>query len=175
MHNILTVYNKISISCKVVLLTSQKFINLLPAIELLTDGLIFIGSLSYVILTSQCPGVVQILVLGRQGYCKHLKNSYRLASWTTAVLFDPWTDMLAKAADPFSGQTNCCYPRIQSITVKYWERALLACVLTLCSVCCVFTLCYLCMIVMHSVHQERIVIWQIWKSFAHIFFSFSIH
>ena len=38
---------------------------------------------------------------------------------TTAVLSDPRTDMLAKATDPFSGQTNCCCPRIQSITVKY--------------------------------------------------------
>ena len=44
MHNILTVNNKIPTSCKlIVLLTGQQFIDLLHAIELLTDGLIFIG------------------------------------------------------------------------------------------------------------------------------------
>ena len=42
---------KIHIRCKTVLLTGQQFIDLLPAIEqLLTDGLIFIGSISHVIL-----------------------------------------------------------------------------------------------------------------------------
>ena len=29
------------------------------------------------------------------------KNSYGLSSRTTAVLFDPWTDMFAKATDLF--------------------------------------------------------------------------
>ena len=50
-HNILTVNNKIPISCETVLLTGQQFIDLLPAIELLTDGIIFIGSIRHVILT----------------------------------------------------------------------------------------------------------------------------
>ena len=45
MQNILTVDKKIPIRCKTVLLTSQRFIDLLRAIELLTDGLIFIGSI----------------------------------------------------------------------------------------------------------------------------------
>ena len=48
----MTVNNKIPTSCKTDLLTGQLFIDLLPAIELLTDGLIFIGSTSHVILTS---------------------------------------------------------------------------------------------------------------------------
>ena len=48
----MTVNNKIPTSCKTDLLTGQQFIDLLPAIELLTDGLIFIGSTSHVILTS---------------------------------------------------------------------------------------------------------------------------
>ena len=64
MHNILAVNNKIPTSCKTDLLTGQQFINLLPAIELLTDDLIFIGSLSHVILTSQCQNVVPVLGLG---------------------------------------------------------------------------------------------------------------
>ena len=34
-------------------MTSQQFIELLPAIKLLTDGLIFIGGISHVIVTSQ--------------------------------------------------------------------------------------------------------------------------
>ena len=46
-HNILTV-KKISIGRKTVLLTGQQFIDLLPAIELLTDGLIFICLISHV-------------------------------------------------------------------------------------------------------------------------------
>ena len=62
----MTVYNKIPTSCKTDLLTGQQFIDLLPAIELLTDGLIFIGSLSHVILTSQCQNVVPILGLDRR-------------------------------------------------------------------------------------------------------------
>ena len=45
----MAVNNKIPTSCKTDLLTGQQFIDLLPAIELLTDGLIFIGSLSHVI------------------------------------------------------------------------------------------------------------------------------
>ena len=64
--------NKIPTSCKTDLLTGQQFIDLLPAIELLTDGLIFIGSLSHVILTSQCQNVVPIL--GLDGYLKHLMD-----------------------------------------------------------------------------------------------------
>ena len=43
----MTVNNKIPTSCKTDLLTGQQFIDLLPAIELLTDGLIFIGSTSH--------------------------------------------------------------------------------------------------------------------------------
>ena len=64
----MAVNNKIPTSCKTDLLTSQQFIHLLPAIELLTDGLIFIGSLSHVILTSQCQNVVPILGLDGLGY-----------------------------------------------------------------------------------------------------------
>ena len=64
----LTVNNKIHSSCKTVLLTSQQFIDLLPAIQLLTDGLIFICLISHVKLTSQCRCVVQILGLDGQGY-----------------------------------------------------------------------------------------------------------
>ena len=60
-HNILAVNNKIPICCKTVPLTGQQFIDLLPAVELLTDGLIFIGSISHAILTSQCKDVVPIL------------------------------------------------------------------------------------------------------------------
>ena len=71
MYNILTINNKIS-SCKTDLLTGQQFIDLLPTIELLTDCLIFIGSLNHVILTSQCQNVVPIL--GLDGYLKHLMD-----------------------------------------------------------------------------------------------------
>ena len=49
----MTFNTKTPISCKTALLTSKQFIDLLPTIELLTDGLIFIGSISNVILTSQ--------------------------------------------------------------------------------------------------------------------------
>ena len=59
----MTVNNKILISCKTVLLTGQQFIDLLLAIELSTDGLIFIGSVSHVIWTPLCRGIVQILGL----------------------------------------------------------------------------------------------------------------
>ena len=63
-HNILTIDKKISILFSITaLLTGQQFIELLPAIERFTDGLIFIGSMSHVILTSECQGVVQILRL----------------------------------------------------------------------------------------------------------------
>ena len=51
-HNILTVYKNIPNRCITVLLTGQQFVDLLPAIELLTECLIFIGSTSQVILTS---------------------------------------------------------------------------------------------------------------------------
>ena len=64
----MAVNNKIPTSCKIDLLTDQQFIDLLHAIELLTDGLIFIGSLSHVILTSQCQNVVPILGLDGLGY-----------------------------------------------------------------------------------------------------------
>ena len=56
--NILTVNYTVPNSRKTVLLTSQQFIDLLPAIELLTDCFIFIGSISHMILTSQGPGVL---------------------------------------------------------------------------------------------------------------------
>ena len=41
----MTVNKKIPNSCKAVLLTGQQCMDLLPAIELLTDGLIFIDSI----------------------------------------------------------------------------------------------------------------------------------
>ena len=50
--NILTVNKRIPIHCITGLLTGQQFVDLLPAIELLTDYLIFIGLTSHVILTS---------------------------------------------------------------------------------------------------------------------------
>ena len=56
------------IRCKTVLLIGQQFIDLLPATELLTGDLIFIGQISHVLLTSQCRGVVQILGLDGRGY-----------------------------------------------------------------------------------------------------------
>ena len=43
------VNKKIPICCKTILLTGQQIIHLLPAIELLTDGLNFIGSISHMI------------------------------------------------------------------------------------------------------------------------------
>ena len=46
--------------CITAVLTGQQFIELLPAIELLTDDFIFIGSMSHVMLTSECLGVVQM-------------------------------------------------------------------------------------------------------------------
>ena len=52
-HNILTV--------KKIILTGQQFIDLLSAIELLTDGFIFFRLISHVILMSQCRGIVHIL------------------------------------------------------------------------------------------------------------------
>ena len=68
MYNILTIKNKIPTSCKTDLLTTTVHRSI--AIELLTDGLIFIGSPSHVILTSQCQNIVPIL--GLDGYLKHL-------------------------------------------------------------------------------------------------------
>lgn len=50
----------------------HQFIDLLPAIELLTDGLIFIGSICNVILTSQCQDVPPILGLDERGYWNNL-------------------------------------------------------------------------------------------------------
>ena len=77
MHNILAVNNKITTSCKTDLLTGQQFIDILPAIELLTEGPTLIASLSYVILTSQCQNVVPILGLDGRGYLKnHLMDIY---------------------------------------------------------------------------------------------------
>ena len=60
--------------CKTDLLTGQQFIDLLPAIDLLTDGLIFIGSLSHVIFMSQCQNLIPILRIDGQGYLKHLMD-----------------------------------------------------------------------------------------------------
>ena len=75
MHNILAVNNNTPTNCKTDLLTGQQFIDLLlPAIELLTDSLILIGSLSHVILTSQCQNVIPILRLDGRGYLKHLMD-----------------------------------------------------------------------------------------------------
>ena len=48
--------NKKNIRCNPVLLTGQQVIDLLTDIKLLTVGLIFIGSISHVILTSQYQG-----------------------------------------------------------------------------------------------------------------------
>ena len=72
----MAVNNKIPTSCKTDLLTGQQFIDLLPAIELLTDGPILIGSLSHVILTSQCQNVVPILGLNGRGYLIKTSNGY---------------------------------------------------------------------------------------------------
>ena len=72
MYSILTINNKIPPCCKTDLLTGQQFIDLLPAIELLTDGLIFIGSLSHLTLTSQC----QNLGLDGRGYLIKTSNGY---------------------------------------------------------------------------------------------------
>ena len=72
----MTINIKILTSCKTDLLTGQQFIDLLPAIELLTDGLIFIGSLSHLILTSQCQNVVPILGLDGRGYLIKTSNGY---------------------------------------------------------------------------------------------------
>ena len=64
----LAVNNKIPFSYKTVLLTGKQIIDLLPAIEMLTDCLIFIGSISHVILTSQCLDVIPILAFNGRGY-----------------------------------------------------------------------------------------------------------
>ena len=71
-HNILTVNNKIPISCKTVLLTGQQFIDLLPAIELYFHW--FNKSRD-----------IDVTMSRRRPE----QNSYRLTSRTTAVLFDP--------------------------------------------------------------------------------------
>ena len=60
----MTVNRKTPFRCKAVLLTSQQFIGVLPA----TKPMIFIGSISPVILMSQCRGVVHILGLDRPEY-----------------------------------------------------------------------------------------------------------
>ena len=78
----MAVNNKIPTSCKTDLLTGQHFIDLLPAIELLTDGLIFIGSLSHMILTSHCQNVVPILGLDGREYLKYLMN---ICEWKMMV------------------------------------------------------------------------------------------
>ena len=96
------------------------------------------ASIFHVILTSQCRGIVQIL--GRN--CEYIMNMwvervntkilnkikvyhktvYRLASRTTAVLFDPRRDLWPSACG-FEQQIrsrvkqNYCCPRTQSITV----------------------------------------------------------
>ena len=46
----LTVNPKFPLCCITVLLTGQQFIDLLPATELLTDGLIYLGSTIHIIL-----------------------------------------------------------------------------------------------------------------------------
>ena len=84
MHSILAFNNKIPTTCKTDLLTGQQFIDQLPAIELLTDGLIFIGSRSHVILTSQCQNVVPILGLDGRGYLKHLMD---ICEWKKCIFF----------------------------------------------------------------------------------------
>ena len=53
------------------------------------------------------------------------KISYRLAFRTTAVLFDPLTDLLPSACGfgqqiRFRVKQNCCCPRTHSITVYYY-------------------------------------------------------
>ena len=124
-HNILSVNNKIPIRCKTVPLTGQQFIDLLPAVELLTDGLIFIGSISHAILTSQCKDVVPILWIDEWGYCYVSGNSeynffvkmnnYRLASRTTGVLFDPrriWCPKLLLSSNPVN---NCTIAPAESL------------------------------------------------------------
>ena len=68
---------KIPIRCKTVLLTGQQFIDLLPAIKLLTDGPIFIGSISNGILTSQCR--VDVLIRGLDGL--NLENILWICEW----------------------------------------------------------------------------------------------
>ena len=80
----MTINIKILTSCKTDLLTGQQFIDLLPAIDLLTDGLIFISSLSHVILTSQCRNVVPILGLDGRGYLKHLMD---ICEWKKCIFF----------------------------------------------------------------------------------------
>ena len=122
----MTVNNRIPISCKNVRLTGQQFIDLLPAIEPLTDGLIFIGSISHMIYWRHNVEVSSIFsdltdedIENIYKYASSQKkrirkfwknegvkqNSYRLAPLTTAVLFNPRTDLLP-ATDPFSGQTK---------------------------------------------------------------------
>ena len=66
MHSILAVNSKIPISCK----TGQQFIDLLPAIELLTDLWSYFHwfNISHVILTSQSKDVIPILGLEGRGY-----------------------------------------------------------------------------------------------------------
>ena len=54
--------------------------------QLLTNDLIFIGSISHMILTSQCRGVVHILELDGRGYWKHFMD----------LLFTQWKDWIRK-------------------------------------------------------------------------------
>ena len=78
---------KIHIRCKTVLLTGQQFIDPLPAIELLTDGLIFIGSISHVILM-----LIKIKKIEKMKvYNKTVTSGNRsvLGSNKTAVVLEP--------------------------------------------------------------------------------------
>ena len=54
--------------------------------QLLTNDLIFIGSISHMILTSQCRGVVHIIELDGRGYWKHFMDP----------LFTQWKDWIRK-------------------------------------------------------------------------------
>ena len=103
----MAVNKKIPTSCKTDLLTGQQFIDLLPAIELLTDGLIFIGSLSHVILTSQCQNVVPILGLdgrdpssGQKNCCCPRTQSITvyhstLSMWCPCIELITWVDAIS--------------------------------------------------------------------------------
>ena len=104
----MTVNNEIPISYKTVIVTDQQFIDLLPAIQLLTDSLIFIGSINHVKLTSQCRGVVQSLGFDGRGYWTHL--------------MDIWMEISCGFGQQIPSRViqNCCCPRTKSITVYYY-------------------------------------------------------
>ena len=104
----MVVNNKIPTSCKTNLLTGQQFIDLLPTVELLTDGLIFIGSLSHLILMSQCQNVVLILRLYELVYLKHLMN---ICEWKKWIIFFFKMKVHNKSfIDWVRGQQQFCLP-----------------------------------------------------------------